>query len=85
MPTTTLPSIHHVALTVTNLEQSMRWYERLFGVTVSMLDEPVQRARHAQITCAGPPPGIKHGGSRHGPVASATAAPPWTSRRRRCS
>jgi glyoxylase I family protein len=41
MPTTTLPTIHHVALTVTDLDQSIRWYEQLFGITYKM-DTPHQ-------------------------------------------
>jgi glyoxylase I family protein len=29
-------SIHHVGLTVTDLEASVRWYERVFGITYQM-------------------------------------------------
>jgi glyoxylase I family protein len=36
MSTATLPSIHHVALTVTDLEESIRWYEQLFGISYKM-------------------------------------------------
>ena len=31
-----LPRIHHVALTVTNLEVSVPWYERVFGIKYQM-------------------------------------------------
>jgi glyoxylase I family protein len=41
MPTTTLPNLHHAALTVTDLERSIRWYEQLFGITYKM-DTPHQ-------------------------------------------
>jgi catechol 2,3-dioxygenase-like lactoylglutathione lyase family enzyme len=36
MPTPILPRIHHVALTVTDLERSIRWYEQLFGIAYKM-------------------------------------------------
>jgi glyoxylase I family protein len=37
---TEFPAVHHVALTVTNLEASREWYQRLLGVEAS-LDEDV--------------------------------------------
>jgi catechol 2,3-dioxygenase-like lactoylglutathione lyase family enzyme len=30
------PSLHHIALTVTNLDTSIAWYERVFGITYQM-------------------------------------------------
>ena len=41
MPSPTRPSIHHVALTVTDLDASIAWYERVFGITYKM-EEPHQ-------------------------------------------
>jgi catechol 2,3-dioxygenase-like lactoylglutathione lyase family enzyme len=32
MPNPTRPSLHHIAITVTDLEASIAWYERVFGV-----------------------------------------------------
>ncbi len=32
MPTVVRPTLHHIALTVTNLEASIPWYERVFGI-----------------------------------------------------
>ena len=37
---TEFPSVHHVALTVTDLETSREWYTRLLGAE-AVLDEPV--------------------------------------------
>lgn len=39
------PTITHVALTVSNLEQSVPWYERLFGAK-PVLDEDTGPFRH---------------------------------------
>ena len=36
MSNVVLPSLHHVALTVTNLEASIAWYERVFGIQFRM-------------------------------------------------
>jgi glyoxylase I family protein len=36
VPNVTLASLHHIALTVTNLEASIRWYERVFGIGYRM-------------------------------------------------
>ena len=41
MTTVARPAIHHVALTVTDLDASVRWYEQVFGVTAQM-DAPHQ-------------------------------------------
>ncbi len=41
MPAAPLPSIHHVALTVTDLDASIMWYEQVFGITYKM-EEPHQ-------------------------------------------
>ncbi len=30
------PSIHHIALTVTDLEASIPWYEKIFNITYQM-------------------------------------------------
>lgn len=30
------PSLHHIAITVTDLEASIAWYERVFGITFQM-------------------------------------------------
>jgi len=30
------PSLHHIALTVTDLDASMSWYEKVFGITYRM-------------------------------------------------
>jgi catechol-2,3-dioxygenase len=40
-----LPSIHHVALTVTDLDVSLPWYQRLFGVepAMNLTDGPFDR------------------------------------------
>ena len=39
MPSPTRPNLHHIALTVTDLEASIAWYERIFGLTYR-LEEP---------------------------------------------
>jgi glyoxylase I family protein len=39
LTTVTHPAIHHVALTVTNLDASISWYEKVFGITYRM-EEP---------------------------------------------
>jgi glyoxylase I family protein len=31
-----LPALHHVALTVTDLDASIAWYERVFGIRYQM-------------------------------------------------
>ena len=41
MPSPIRPNIHHVALTVTDLDASIAWYERVFGITYKM-EEPHQ-------------------------------------------
>ena len=32
MATVTTPRLHHIALTVTDVDASVRWYESVFGV-----------------------------------------------------
>ena len=39
MPSPTRPSLHHIALTVTDLDASIAWYERVFGLAFRM-EEP---------------------------------------------
>ena len=41
MPETIRPTIHHVALTVRDVEASIPWYENLFGIKRTM-EEPHQ-------------------------------------------
>ena len=41
MPSVTHPRLHHLALTVTDLDVSVRWYENVFGVTF-LMDAPHQ-------------------------------------------
>jgi catechol 2,3-dioxygenase-like lactoylglutathione lyase family enzyme len=36
MTTQVLPALHHVALTVTDVDASIAWYERVFGITFQM-------------------------------------------------
>jgi glyoxylase I family protein len=36
MPAVTRPTLHHIALTVTDLEARISWYERVFGVRYQM-------------------------------------------------
>jgi catechol 2,3-dioxygenase-like lactoylglutathione lyase family enzyme len=36
MPTVARPRLHHLALTVTDVDASTRWYEDVFGVTFQM-------------------------------------------------
>jgi glyoxylase I family protein len=36
MPRPTRPRLHHIALTVTDLDASIAWYERIFGVAFQM-------------------------------------------------
>jgi glyoxylase I family protein len=36
MPTVTSPRLHHLALTVTDVDASVRWYEDVFGVRFQM-------------------------------------------------
>ncbi len=36
MPSATRPSIHHIALTVTDLDASIAWYEKVFDITYQM-------------------------------------------------
>jgi catechol 2,3-dioxygenase-like lactoylglutathione lyase family enzyme len=39
MPTVSAPRLHHIALTVTDLDTSIPWYERVFGIR-HLMDEP---------------------------------------------
>jgi glyoxylase I family protein len=39
MPTVTAPRLHHLAITVTDLDASVRWYESVFDVR-HLMDEP---------------------------------------------
>jgi len=39
MPTVARPRLHHLALTVTNVDASVRWYEDVFGVRF-LMDAP---------------------------------------------
>ena len=39
MPPVSIPSLHHIALTVTDLDASIAWYERVFGIAYQM-EEP---------------------------------------------
>lgn len=41
MPSPTRPSIHHIALTVTDLDRSLAWYEKVFDMTY-LLEVPHQ-------------------------------------------
>ncbi|HEY7917444.1 MAG TPA: VOC family protein [Acidimicrobiales bacterium] len=41
MPSVTQPKLHHLALTVTDLDASVRWYESVFGVQF-LMDAPHQ-------------------------------------------
>lgn len=41
MPTVTQPRLHHLALTVTDLDVSIRWYEEVFAVHF-LMDAPHQ-------------------------------------------
>jgi glyoxylase I family protein len=36
MPNPIRPSLHHIAITVTDLDASVAWYERVFGITFQM-------------------------------------------------
>ena len=36
MPSPTQPSLHHIAITVTDLDASIAWYERVFGIRFQM-------------------------------------------------
>jgi catechol 2,3-dioxygenase-like lactoylglutathione lyase family enzyme len=36
MPSPTRPRLHHIAITVTDLDASIAWYERVFGITFRM-------------------------------------------------
>jgi catechol 2,3-dioxygenase-like lactoylglutathione lyase family enzyme len=36
VPDVALANLHHIALTVTDLEASIRWYERVFGISYKM-------------------------------------------------
>src|SRR5687767_6864730 len=38
MENPTRPSLHHIAITVTDLEASIAWYERVFGVAFRLED-----------------------------------------------
>ncbi|GAC1324540.1 MAG: VOC family protein [Chloroflexota bacterium] len=39
LTTVTTPHMHHVALTVTDLDASIAWYEKIFGITYRMEEE----------------------------------------------
>jgi glyoxylase I family protein len=41
MPTVVRPRLHHLAITVTDIDASVRWYEAVFGVHF-MMDAPHQ-------------------------------------------
>ena len=36
MPSPPRPRLHHIAITVTDLDASIAWYERVFGITCQM-------------------------------------------------
>jgi catechol 2,3-dioxygenase-like lactoylglutathione lyase family enzyme len=36
MPSPTRPRLHHIAITVTDLDASIAWYEQVFGITFRM-------------------------------------------------
>ena len=36
MPPVSIASLHHIALTVTDLDASIAWYERVFGIAYQM-------------------------------------------------
>jgi catechol 2,3-dioxygenase-like lactoylglutathione lyase family enzyme len=36
MSSPTRPSLHHIAITVTDLEASIAWYEKVFGIAVQL-------------------------------------------------
>src|SRR5215210_9468325 len=36
MPSPPRPRLHHIAITVTDLDASIAWYERVFGITFQM-------------------------------------------------
>ena len=36
MPPVSIPNLHHIALTVTDLDASIAWYERVFGIAYQM-------------------------------------------------
>ncbi|MGH2618566.1 MAG: VOC family protein, partial [Thermomicrobiales bacterium] len=36
MPSPTCPNLHHIAITVTDLDASIAWYERVFGIAFRM-------------------------------------------------
>ena len=36
MPTLAQPKLHHIAITVTDVDASMPWYERVFGISYKM-------------------------------------------------
>ena len=43
MPQVAATSLHHIALTVTDLDASIAWYERVFGIACQM-DGPHEAA-----------------------------------------
>ena len=40
MPSATRPSLHHIALTVTDLDASIAWYEKVFNIKYQMEEGP---------------------------------------------
>jgi glyoxylase I family protein len=36
MPSPSRPTLHHIAITVTDLDASIAWYEQVFGITFQM-------------------------------------------------
>jgi len=52
MPTVTQPRLHHLALTVTDLDASVKWYETIFDVHF-LMDVPHPGGKSSPIrTCS---------------------------------